>query len=646
MDPASRARGSRALPAALYLALALAWTWPLPLHLTNRFAHDPGDPLLVTYLMWWNAQAVPFTQAWWNAPMFHPMPDALALTEHLAGASPFTTPIQWLGGSPLLAYNLLLIASTWWTLLATHALVRRLTGNGTAAACAAVAFAFAPYRTAQLAHLQLYACWWMPVSLLALHAYVEDGRRRWLLVFGTSWLLQALTNGYSLFHLPLLFAAWTVAFVPWRSQPRRAAGIAGAWVLFTLPLLPILLHYYQVQQRLGLTRGRGEMLVYSAHFGDFIAATPVLKFWKTPAPATTEAYLFPGATVVVLIAAAIVARVRSRAFWFYAAAAAVAAWLCLGPSVGGGLAALTHPYDLLLWLPGFRGIRVPARFYMIAALCLAIAAGVAADHLQSRRRRPLLIALVAAGLALDGAIAGMPLGIPPGEFPGVEPGARLLALPYADATVTISTLYRSMSKRLQVVNGYAGYIPPYAGVVEWALNRQDPSALTELRRGHPLYIAVANGPEAPRWTAFMDAQNEASMVGVSGAGRLYRMPAAPYSRRVSAAPAFTPARTHVDGGWLVVELAAPETVRVVEVRTRGHVPLLNETVRVDTSNDGVAWTVAADEPSAGLAVIGVLADPRAVPVRVTLPDVRARYVRVNAAAFGAAATLVHGAAVR
>ena len=37
------------------------------------------------------------------------MTDALALTEHLAGLSPITTPIQWLGGSPLLAYNLVLI---------------------------------------------------------------------------------------------------------------------------------------------------------------------------------------------------------------------------------------------------------------------------------------------------------------------------------------------------------------------------------------------------------------------------------------------------------------------------------------------------------------------------------------------------------
>ena len=172
------------VPAAVYLLVTLAWSWPLPLHLTNRFTHDPGDPLLVTYLMWWNAQAVPLTHAWWNAPYYWPMHDALALTEHLAGLSPLTTPLQWLGASPLTAYNITLIASTWWCGLATHALVRRLGGSRAAAYCAGLAFAFAPYRISQLGHLQLYACWWLPLMLLALHAYYDERRARWLVLLG------------------------------------------------------------------------------------------------------------------------------------------------------------------------------------------------------------------------------------------------------------------------------------------------------------------------------------------------------------------------------------------------------------------------------------------------------------------------------
>jgi hypothetical protein len=634
---------SRAWRAAVYLLLTLAWSWPLPLHLANRFAHDPGDPLLVTYLIWWNAHAVPFTQAWWNAPMFWPMPDALALTEHLAGVSPFTTPVQWLGGSPLLAYNLLLIASTWWTLLATDALVRRLTGDRVAAACGAFAFAFAPYRTAQLAHLQLYACWWIPLALLALHAYLAEGRRRWLVVFALSWMLQALTNGYSLFHLPLLFFAWVVVLAPWRTDARRVAAIGAAWVAGTLPLLPILLHYHQVQQRLGLVRARGEMLFYSAQLRDFLSAAPTLLFWKTAPPATTEAYLFPGMTVVLLVAAAIVTRLRGRTFWFYTGAAVIAAWLCLGPSAGGSvLGVLTHPYELLLRLPGFSGIRVPARFFMIAAFCLAVAAGLSLAHLRANAPRPILVGVVAIGLAVDGLIAGMPLGVPPGEIPGIERGARLLALPYTDAEATIGALYRSMAQRLAVVNGYAGYVPPYAGVVEWALNRRDPSVLTELRRGHPLYVVVADGPEAAAWSAFMNAQNDAPMIGISSAGRVYAMPPAAYPRQLDAGAAIALASVRTEDGWIVGDLGRASLVRAVELRTRGHVPVLQRTIRVETSDDGTVWSVAADEPPGGLALLGVLAQPRVVPVRVMLPDVQARFVRVNGAPFGAAALTVYG----
>ena len=639
-------RRPRALvPAAAYLALVLAWSWPLPLHLADRFTHDPGDPLLVTYLIWWNAQAVPFTSAWWNAPFFWPLPDALALTEHLAGLSPFTTPIQWLGGSPLLAYNLVLIASSWWTLLATHALVRRLAHDEAAAACAAIAFTFAPYRTAQLGHLQLYACWWMPLCLLALHAYVEDGRRRWLLVFGIAWMLQALTNGYSLLFLPLLFAAWIAWFTPWRTHARRAIAAGAAWVLFSLPLLPVLFHYYQVQKGLGLGRTRDEMVFYSAGWRDFFAATPNLLFWNTPAPSSTsEGYLFPGVTVVILImAAASVLRTRDRVFWFYAASAAIAAWLCIGPSAGESLAgALTHPYDLLLWLPGFSGIRVPPRFFLIAALSLAIAAGLALAQLRARRRHVLLTAAAFAGLAVDGAISGMPIGHPPGSLDGLPRGARVLALPMNDAPLAVTTLYRSMEHRLLTVNGYAGYVPPHAAVIDWALRRRDPSVLTELRRGHPLYVLVGSGDEAPAWSAFMDAQPEARMVGVTGGGRLYEMSPAPYRAIVQHGPALPPRHVAAADGWLVADLGAPATIRAVALWTRAAVTKLPDLVRVETSMDGRTWSMAAEEAAGGPALVGALADPLGVPIRIVVPDVSARFVRINAPVFRGTRLTIHG----
>jgi hypothetical protein len=96
---------------ALFCALSIVWTWPLGTQLASRIPHDPGDPVLNTYLLWWNATAVPLTAGWWNPPFFFPMRGALALSEHLAGLAPISSPVQWLGGNPVLAYNVSLLAS-------------------------------------------------------------------------------------------------------------------------------------------------------------------------------------------------------------------------------------------------------------------------------------------------------------------------------------------------------------------------------------------------------------------------------------------------------------------------------------------------------------------------------------------------------
>lgn len=63
------------------------------------------------WILWWNAHHVPFTAEYWNAPAFAPAPARLVLSETLLGLTWLTTPLQWLGASPLIAYNVLVIAT-------------------------------------------------------------------------------------------------------------------------------------------------------------------------------------------------------------------------------------------------------------------------------------------------------------------------------------------------------------------------------------------------------------------------------------------------------------------------------------------------------------------------------------------------------
>jgi hypothetical protein len=632
------------VPAAVYLALALAWSWPLPIHLTNRFTHDPGDPLLVTYLIWWNAHAVPFTASYWNAPFYWPMRDALALTEHLAGLSPITTPLQWLGASPLLAYNFVLIAATWWTGLATHALVKRLTSSAAAAYCGGIAFAFAPYRTSQLGHLQLYACWWLPLTLLALHAYYDDRRIKWLLLLGAAWLLQGLTNGYYLLFVPILIGLWLVWFTR-RRQLRAAFGVLAALAAAAVPAFPFLLKYRALQGAQGLSRSAAEMVQFSARPVSFLSATPLLRFWETREPITTELYLFPGVTALLLVIAGVFVARRDTRFAFYVVAVFLMTLLCTGPAPGPvSIASLWHPYSLLAWLPGFSGLRVPARFFMLAVLCLAIAAGLSFSALERRfpRHRPWLLILVIAGLTVDGAIGGMPLGVPPPQLRLKEPGARVLALPFGEGRVSVLAMYQSMTHRLPVVNGYAGYVPSHAEVIDWALRRRDPSILRELRRGHPLYILIAPAADAEMWTQFVDAQADATMLGIEGGGRLYRMPAAAFATDVRPGTAISSAAARMDGEWIRVDLQTVQIVRGLELRTNGYYFRLPNDLRIEVSVDGTLWETAFEDQPGGLALAGSLQSPRFIPIRIDLRDRTARFVRVNAPAFGSGAVTIYG----
>ena len=195
-----------------FLLSSIFWTWPLAIRLSSRIPHDPGDPILNAWILWWNAQRVPLTDAWWNPPFLFPLPGAVALSEHLLGQSVFTTPLQLAGATPLVAYNVSMLVSYVLSGVFAYWLVYRLTGSSLAALAGGVAFAFAPYRAGQLAHLQVLTSQWMPALLLGMHGYMETGRARWLTLFAAAWLLQALSNLYYMLFVPVLIVLWMAWF--------------------------------------------------------------------------------------------------------------------------------------------------------------------------------------------------------------------------------------------------------------------------------------------------------------------------------------------------------------------------------------------------------------------------------------------------
>ena len=111
-----------------------------------------------------------------------------------------------------------------------------------------VAFAFLPYRVAQLPHLQMLMFGWMPIGLWALHRFFRSGSRSVLAIFVVAFLLQGLSNLYFLYFFTLPVAL-VIAFELIRRPPswgRRVAELAVASVLILLVLAPVGLAYYEV----------------------------------------------------------------------------------------------------------------------------------------------------------------------------------------------------------------------------------------------------------------------------------------------------------------------------------------------------------------------------------------------------------------
>lgn len=382
-----------------YALLAVLVSWPLAAHLADRVPHDVGDPVLNTWILWWNAHAVPFTARWWNAPAFWPTPGVLTFSEHLAGLGVIATPVQWLGGSAQLAYNLTLFLS--WPLSAVSAyyLLHRLTGRADAAAIGGLVFGFNPYRVEHIPHIQVLVSWWMPLALAALHRAIENaraGRRvvRPIVAFGVCWLMQALSNGYYLFFFSFLVALWMLWFVPWREHPRFSVMLVLSWIGFAVPLAPILLKYQAVHLQWHLVRDVGEMKDFSANLLSFVTASPYMRFWPIADADMPEQSLYPGIVALLLaLAGPAIVAFRAASGGRRAAISRSLFGLALVFGIVALITIVNGPWEI-----GLGPLQVSARRFhrpLGIALALAIAGILAEPRLRApfARRSPLVFYL-------------------------------------------------------------------------------------------------------------------------------------------------------------------------------------------------------------------------------------------------------------
>jgi hypothetical protein len=544
------------LAAAALSALTCAYTWPLVAHLGSSVGHDRGDPLLVTWILWWSTHAVPLTAAWWNAPAFYPSTGVFAFSENLLGLAPISAPIIALTRSPLAGYNIAFLASYVLSGLGAYMLAFVLTRRHDAAFVAAVAFAFAPYRLSHLQHLQLLSSYWMPVAIAALHLYVAAPRWRWAAVFAGSWLLQALACGYYFFFLTIFVLLWLAWFAPRRLAWRDGARLAVAWIFAGLAISPILLGYRAIHAAYGFKRSPVEVLNYSADISGLWSAAPDSLMWSwLHAGVGSESEQFPGLVVLILFAGGAILAVHcfrfrreepQRNLWFYSVTAVLMWILSLGPAPAfhGRPLGVPGPYALLMSLPGFNGMRVPARLWMLSVLCLAVVASIVISRLESRRVRRLVAVAATTGLLLDGWPRAFPIvPVPEMRVTATAAHARL-GLPLRDNET--ETMYGAIAQARPVFNGYSGYEAPQHFAMRDLLEKRDPRILDRLAALEPIEVIVESARDTDGgWNRYVQARGNARRVDVSPEWTSYEL--SPTGARPPAA--VTGALLHASFTW-------------------------------------------------------------------------------------------------
>ena len=271
--------------------------------------------------------------------------------------------------------------------------------------------------------------------------------------------------------------------------------------------------------------------------------------------------------LVVIAAALLAVSPRARAWargtpgslvGFAAAALAFCVVMSLGPLPETGDRPLIG-LGLYGWfrdsVPGFDGVRVPARFAMLAALFLAVLAGEALRRLAARGAAGRALVAAAAVMFLAEAwFAPMPvnqvwgsalLQTPPPQIPataaeanpvylyvaGLPPDTVLAEFPFGDGAWDLRYVYNTTFHWKRILNGYSGHFP--ASYMRRVARLSDALAAPEAAwqavvasgATHVLIHEYAFlGTEGKRYSAWAQQQGGRPLLGTLEGDMLFEVP--------------------------------------------------------------------------------------------------------------------------
>lgn len=425
---------------AVFAALAVAFTWPLARHL-GRAVSDPGDPFINIWILdwdWWATLHQPLQL--FHANAFHPAKYSLAYSENLYGLAVLLFPLRMAGVGPIAAYNVAMLAGFAFCGFAAYLLGYRLTQSWIAGLAAGIFYAFVPFRFTHLPHVQHVWGGWLPLLLVALLAYAEKPTPKRAALFAAVFLMNGLTNIHYLLFGAFAIGVTAALLIPRRDWRNIALATGAALVL----LAPFLYPYAAVAKLYGM-RTYEETLRFSAVAMDWITT-----------PAEPERRLFPGFVAFACVVAGLFVKQRAKL-------SLGVLWIVLGFVGSLGLHFEFHRF-LYGAVPGFRAVRVPARWAVIAYVGAAILIALVTAVLARRNRWVALVVPLAFAFELHPR--HIRWWMTNAETPPVyawlakEGRAPIAEVPIDTPMSEYVYMLRATAHHRPMINGVSGFAPP------------------------------------------------------------------------------------------------------------------------------------------------------------------------------------------
>jgi hypothetical protein len=581
-----------------------AMSWPLVADLAGSGVMDRPDGRLNAWILAWDAHALLHDPSrLFQAPIFHPLPDALAFSENLLLPAVLGAPALLLGG-PVLGYNLVLLASLVFSGLGAQLLVRRASGDRWAAFLGGVLFAAGAHRWTRLAHLHAQVTIFLPLALLALDRFHE--RRTWkrALLVGALLGLQGLSSVYLGAITAVALAVGVAAGAGTAFRARDLLKMAAALLLAAVMLAPVAWPYLRMRAHQGVEFTLADVAIYATTIESYAASGTRLYGPLTQRhldPERVQDALFPGITLLVLGIAGL-ARAPRRYRVAALLASAVAIVFSLGPETA--FYRVLHEHVVLV-----RGIRALSRFSLVPVLALSVLAGLA----LARRRRLSILAL--AVFAVESTLVPIRYAPAPGRseaaqwLRGRSGAVAYLPLGERDTEVMLAGVvhFRPM------LNGDSGFMPrPYSRAMELLQPPLGAEALRYLRAVGVRDVVSRTDEPLPLLAAF-------------GGERVYGVPDG--EKASAPVPGILTGPTAWGRDGIVVDTGASRTIRRVTFEIGDAEWIANPWV--DVSADGVTWERLVAEASLADAVVSLGQDPRHGRGEVLLAARTARWVRLD-----------------